>query len=206
MIHRDSLGFPGQHDLNDPTYLDFGDSDFKAAMFSIGGSTWDKDLIEAFVVKDQLVRHPNDPKWKDPKLTSRDQLIAYISALYFCKKFELAAILAGQYYWHINKDIFAPDLQWHKQVCAGNPKTFWRFIGRPWLLISIVWSTKIKPDHELNQILCQCMVAGKEFVTMLCVLHPDWKKNLRDYWGNWRDNAEVGEALIKKIQADFHAV
>lgn len=199
MIHRDPLGHPGQHDLNDPAYLDFGDSDFKAAMFSIGGSFFDRDLIENYVVNGQLVRHPSDPKWKDPKLTSRDQLVAYITALYFAGKIALAKILAERYYWHINKDIFAPDLMWHKQVCAGNPHTWWRFIGQPWLCISIFWSTKIKPDHELNQILCQCLVAGKPFVTMLTVLHPDWKKNLREYWGNWRDNSEVGEALIKKV-------
>jgi hypothetical protein len=50
-------------------------------------------------------------------------------------------------------------------------------------------------------------VAGKVFVKLVCKLHPDFEKNILDYYGanpgshgEWRQCGEIGIAFVKKIK------
>lgn len=219
MLRTDVIGLIGQHDKNDPSYLDFGDSCFKTSMAAIGRLDNYKDLLLSFLVSDgSVIRHPktripdgqNSPnmdKWADPKETSRDQLIPYVVALYLCGYRSAVRMIDDRYTWFINKDILSPSVQLIKKICAGRtPNWFIKTVGTKMIEVDIWWSTKIRPDHELNQMICVCLVMGKQYIQKLCSQHPDWKKNIRDYYGGpkedegWRDNKEIGEALILVVE------
>lgn len=201
MIKRDEKGFICQHDLSNPSYMDGGDTACRTGIMSLCEAGQDSELMPKFFFKNTgfigLVRHPfQGPKWNDPKETSRDQLVAYASGLW--GKYTTLAKELRDFYssgW-INKDFLAPDVRNHLDLRAGG-KGSW--LGFQWLKMSILWSCKVKPNEEQNQIICMVIVAGGKYKEMYRKLHPDIKKNLMDYWGGWRDQKEIGEALYWKL-------
>lgn len=206
MIVRDRWGIICQH-YKDDTPIDGGDSASRTGIMALCGSAADKNVMVTFYeynVNDglkRLVRHPFQSKWNHEELTSRDQLVCFVAGLkgsywwldMLAKEFNKA------YKFRINSDILAPDVKLHLNLCA-NIVPWWAPLGYAYLRLAILWACFVRPDDELNQILCQCIVAGKKYVRMLCKLHPNWIKNTQDYWGGWRDQEEIGEALIQKVK------
>lgn len=201
MSKRGLDGILGQGDLNDPSYFDCGDSDFKTSISTLGGNEQDKTLIPVFVINGKLVRHPTDPKWSNPDLTSRDQLIAYVTGCWASGNAAIVKTLRETYKLNINKDILVmPDVQNHMRLCAGLPG-FW--LGYAWLNISILYAANYDKEHELNQLLAMCIVAGPKYVKKLNKEFPTWRENLTEYWSGWRDNKEIGEALIARAEQEL---
>ena len=192
MIKRDEYGIIGQHRRDEPDYLDMGDSCMKTSIAVIGGLCHRTDLFY-FYEKGLVVRHPYDKEYNNPKDTSRDQLICLMAAKYL-----MGYHSALDYSCFINKDFLGmPDIQWFMRKCKGDNRKSW--LGDKTLRASIWYAAKHDPDHELNQLFCICLVMGREYVELLCESHPDWRKNLTDYWGGWRDQPEIGGAFIKRI-------
>lgn len=210
MIVRDNNGIICQH-YKDDTPIDGGDSASRTGIMATCGSERDMSLLKWFFVFSdkfkyaEIVRHPFQEKWNNPKLTSRDQLVCFASGCYYC--FDLTSTMwiksiLRKYKFNINSDILAPDVKLHLHLCARS-MPWWAPIGYAYLRLAILWACFVRPDDELNQILCQCLVAGRQYVRMLTKLHPDWKKNVMDYWGGWRDQKEIGEALIEKVMKNI---
>lgn len=199
MIVRDESGLIGQHDPNVPSYLDFGDSCNRCGIMSLSGSEQDRSVMSQFVLADgSLVRHPAQAPWNDPAKTSRDALVTATAGM----SPELALKVQNRYKLFINKDILMPDVRNHLRLCAGLPGTL---TGYLFLNISIVYAAKVQPEHELNQLMSMCIVAGPKYVKMLCKMHPDWKANITEYWAGYpfRDQAEIGQAFIAKIEQEL---
>ena len=94
-------------------------------------------------------------------------------------------------------DILFPDHIWHL-ILAGRMWYFYpfAFIGIPWLAIGIlVRIYSDNRDFELNQLFCQCYVAGKWAMRMFKRI-PDWEISFRKYWAGWRFQGEIAEKLI----------
>jgi len=72
-------------------------------------------------------------------------------------------------------------------------------LGWAVLLLQII-STRFSSHHEINQILCKCAVAGPWALKLFCKMVPDWEKRTTDYWAGWRDQAEIGEMIIRGVK------
>ena len=206
-MKRDKFGIIIQHDFQDPenaTKYDGGDSISRTGIMAMCGS--DLDYINLNIRyfpndKGEIVRHPFQHPWELYSEMSRDQLVCAAAGM---AKVPAEKVRHRHRFMHINQDILAPDVMWFLAICAGHWSRFYFAIpGTMWLILSILWSCYVKPNHELNQILCVCARTHVFFLRMLCENHPDWKKNINEYWwtghGHWRDQKPIADALIRHI-------
>ncbi len=210
-IVRDRYKIIIQHDFKDPSNeaaYDGGDSICRTGIMALCDSNIDKTTLETdyWTPSGEFVRHPydKDPRWRNYKESSRDQLVCAIAGM---NKYQAKKVLHRHRWMRINKDFLAPDVMLHMTLCAEEKSLLWSVLGYPWLVLSIMWSCYVTPKHELNQIICQCLKAGKFFLRLLCDHHPDWKRNIEAYWGvrqtdhgYWRDQQEIAYAIIKKVE------
>lgn len=194
MITRDEHGIIVQH----PS-MDGGDSLSRTGIMALCGSEQDREKIPFFEAKGAvLVRHPYQSKWNDPNKTSRDQIVcAAASGLLKVPAWNYAR--TGK----VNKDFLMPAVRLYLYKCAGSEAPLWiRTLGKVNLFIDLVWNTKIKPNDEMNQFACICIVMGPWWCDKLLSWHPDVIGNINGYWGNWRNQPEIGAALIRKLMEE----
>lgn len=199
MIVRDEHGIICQGDANDPSYKDGGDSASRTGIMSLN-SLLDSSLLPLFITEtNELVRHPTQKKWNDPKETSRDQLVAYFVSI---RNSAVAHKYAKQ--WFINKDFLSPIVKLHFYKASGFSAPIWlKVLGKIEMALAMYWNTKIKPDEEMNQFTCVCIRLG--YARELFVKHPNLVKNIREYFSGWRDQREIGEALISEVMKSIVA-
>lgn len=211
VIKYDEYGLIVQHRPDEPDYADGGDSCMKTSIAVISGIVSPMDLGYFTTYNALVVRHPHQVPYCNPDETSRDQLIPFLAAckLYpefnirnkFLRTYDFTDIIKN-YKYRINKDLLiSPSIQWFMRKCSGDDSYSW--LGDKALRADILYASKISPEHELNQLMCQCIILGKEYVQLLCKSHPDWRKNLRDYYCGWRDQAELYEAFVNKIEKEL---
>lgn len=217
MIIRDKYGIIVQHDKTNPLYKDGGDSAARTGIATMVGLVNYNWLgIQAFEVGNGiLVRHPIQAPYNNPNSFSRDQLLQFVGGLRdvkMAKRIFWSRVRAGflaqnkldidlkPKKWY-DRDILTPSHMGHLLRAA---QIYWLYpllvISYAWLLIDILWSTKVMPYQESNQIICMCSVAGKWALKLYCWLHPDFRAPIKKYWGEWRDQAEIGDAIIKFIE------
>ena len=212
MILRDEMGIICQHDIYNNHALDEGDSCNRTALLSLFGSTFDTCLLHHFHIgSGTLVRHPKPKKipndlreHDDPRGFSRDQLIPYVAALSKSEHYPktLKSIFAkrmGRCFLEQNFDVlFSPvTLAFLIKACRIYWFYFFLPIGYLFLILDIVWFTKIKPYDEQNQFISVLEIMGMK--SMYKKLHPDWKKATMNYWDSWRDQKEIGEKIIENF-------
>lgn len=209
MIRRDEIGIIVQHNSAYLTYRDAGDSASRTGLMAMAGSEVDKQLLWQFLTKDkELIRHPIDPKWSDPLLTSRDQLVNWAGgAATLPKKWDNIVIFAALKKYSesnfINKDVLLPETRLFLYKCAGLQAPFWiKMLGYSLFFIKLVYNTKINPGIEQNQMISMCSVYGKWWMRKLKAWHPDLERNLVEYWGGdeWRNQIEINVAISNYIQ------
>ena len=173
-------------------YQDGGDSAARTGILALSMGL-DQENLKKFLFQNGLVRHPFQFDWKDPKKTSRDQVgQACVSDCEASR--EIAAFYCDKVF--INKDICMPDFRMSLYRRAKKkPTLFVALTWLPFMWLSLLWNTKIKPLEEMNQFMCQCYRLGGYWTSLFLHLHPDVEKSLRDYWGGWRDQIEIGEIL-----------
>lgn len=202
MIKRDQYGIICQHSKDDPNYMDGGDSLRATGIMALCGSERDTNLLIKFYfssISGLLVRHPFQNNWNEFYKTSRDQVVCAVASGDLSRAC-FAYLKRGK----VNQDVLDPSVRYYLYKCAGCSEATPRLIkilGKLFLFLSLVWNTKIKPDEEMNQFACICIVMGKFWSRKLYDWHPDVEKNIRDYWSGWRDQAEIGEALIAKLKS-----
>ena len=214
MIKTDHYGFVGQHRRNDPTYLDFGDSSNRTALYYLKNKQGFTNL--AHLVDGGLCKRHREEPYNNPNTFSRDQLIPFVMGLY---EADLKVTARAVFWSHAKRfffcqntyslagtgpklpDILAPDHVWHLILCA---KIRWLYafgiLGYPFLLLQIIWSAKIKTWDEQNQIISQLIIAGKPFIKLYKWLHPNYKKAIYQYWDGWRDQKEIAENIINRLE------
>ena len=205
MIKYDEYGLIVQHRPDEPDYAYGGDSCMKTSIAVIGGLTSALKL-DAFVNSNyEVLRHPFISPYNKTSETSRDQLIPLLAAARLSKRPYFASVISDNYKYRINKDLLiSPSIQWFMRKCAGDDSYSW--LGDKMIRLDIWYASKRDPDHELNQLFCMCLVLGKQYVQLLCKSHPDWRKNIRDYWGTetkFRFQPEIGEAFIQRIEQEL---
>jgi hypothetical protein len=107
--------------------------------------------------------------------------------------------------WYQGADVLMPDVRCHMKECAGlEISRAERAIGDAWLMLSLLWSTKVRPWSEQNNIICMCITRGKWWTKLYVTLHPDYIKATTNYWCGWRDQAEIAEAILKRIDRSLN--
>ncbi len=203
MIVRDEYGFIGQVGVfadgtPNTKDLDFGDCAGRTGILAMCDSERDKELLPAFINRysSLLMRYPGQAErgYDDPSQTSRDQLICWVAGN------NNACSLSYAQAGYINKDVLGFDVRLYLYKAAQTaPPIYIKTLGMIQLPLSILWSCLITPDHELNQLICMLSQFDSKWTKMMVRLHPDWKKNLTDYWNGWRNMPEISEMLINYV-------
>lgn len=191
MIVRDKFGIIVQH-----PDMDEGDSASRTGIMALCGSHEDQELLWLFTHNLTFVRHPFAEKWNKASQLSRDQLVCIAAGTTTKKSLLLKeTCLAYANKWFCNKDFLDPGVRLFLYKCA-RAKAPWhiRLLGPIFLRLSILW-TCLHEKEELNQLLCICIVMQGKYLTRLYEWHPSSYKNVMDYWGGWRDQAEIGSKL-----------
>lgn len=209
---RDEWGFI----LQVPT-LDPDDSPVRNGMLALAGSEFDQNVMPGFVLEDgSCIRHPystikrdDNLCLNDPKANSRDQLIVTVAGLWAGDEVFLLEKIRSRYWININKDILSPTHKWFIAKAANHWSQYlWAIPGFIFLSLDIFWHGFLNPGHELNQIIAICSVMGDEWLKTLCKIHPNWQRNVEDYFGvhpwshgYWRGQPEIAYAVIKYVNS-----
>lgn len=178
----DSRGLPrdnGATDLQDSARLAG-----IMATFGIGNIP-----LEMYVVNGKYVRHPDEVIYD----FSRDQAICLMAGL--AKQFKYS--LVNQDYV-TGLDVFLPSAKGHIARCKGGKASY---LQDAWLWLDILWACYKAPDHEVNQLVCILALAPPKYLAYFKAHHPKWRENILEYWGGWRGEKALGEAIITKLEA-----
>jgi hypothetical protein len=223
MIKRNEQGIVGQHDIYNPNApIDLGDSAARTGILAMCGSIQDIELLPLFEIEPGFCARA--PKGNEPYDNiwsfSRDQLLQYVAGLprhqegskiaarllwthmerfFFCQNKLNTGSKPKP--WYVPADILTPSHVGHLiRVVKCYPLYPFLLVSYLWLLFDIYWSTKVKPTVESNQIVAMCSVAGKWALRLYVKMHPDFKTPLYNYWGGWRDQGEIANAIIDYIE------
>ena len=215
MIKRDASFIICQHDTLNPQYLDGGDSANRTGIYAFVGSKLDQDLVTRFVtLSGECIRHPEQIINRNPNNFSRDQLLPLVAGLKRSRQYHLCAKI---FYTHKKRwffcqnshfhpsgirkecpnrtDLLHPGNIWHLILCAKLYRYYWFApIGYLFQIFDIIFSCFIRPKSEQNQYFIQFAVSGLLPVYLCC--HPDFNLSMIRYWGGWRDQIEIAEAII----------
>lgn len=153
--------------------------------------------------------------WKQGfKYSLRDVFLEHLKRGFFCQNIERDVSGSTKYPWphsFVNDkgeketrlfdfaDILLPDHILHLILCAKlYPLYIFGLIGYPWLVLSILIHSQ-SSHKEHNQIICQCKVAGKPFIKLFKYVTPNWKEDLREYWGS-RNEMEYADLIIAGLE------
>jgi len=202
VIRRDQFGIICQHSHDRPEELDGGDSCSRTGIMARSGSLKDLALLPKFIVGGKfVVRHPAQPKFSDPKETSRDAIICFFAAQSSDENVGNAAFHYANS-WFVNKDFLDPALKLALYKRSPFDAPLWlEGLGRVWLWIALLWNCFIMPEHEQNQFASVCLIMGRPWITRLYAWHPDLNYNIRKYFQGWRDQDEIGFAYMETIRA-----
>lgn len=219
MIKRDQHGIICQHNPADATYMDGGDSSHRTGIMATCGSEQDQALIWSFInLEGEGCRHPHQRYYCDPRSWTRDQLIPTMAALragnymidakkVFMSHLKRGFLCQNKLNIHLepkawyDRDILSPSHIGHLILCAKvYPLYPFLIFSWMWMLLDLIWTTKVTPTKESNQPIMMFLTAGKLWIKAFNWLQPDWRDTVRAYWGGWRDQSEIGETLIKTIE------
>lgn len=180
----DSLGLPkenGATDLQDSARL--------AGIMTVFEWPQRVNLLYYIHSENGYVRHPFEIQYD----FSRDQAACLIAGLYrqSFQNWVRREFITG-------RDFLSPSVRGHIRRCQGRKANWFQDL---WLWLDIYWSAYVKPDAELNQLLCMLMIAGPKWVKRFTSRHKSWRENLRKYWSGWRGEPELAEWIIKKAKS-----
>ena len=208
-MRRDKYGIIIQTATEDVNYEDGGDSAFSTGLMAFSGSPQDAMLMHEFIVKGKLVRHPYQPKWDDPKETSRDQVLAFFAGLCGGQSLGPERYLVVEsclFYaksWFVNKDILLFANKFYLYKCAGVTPPMWLYpLAYLHQALDLLWDCYIRPDEEMNQSICMNVVFGQRWISAMYRRHPNLLGNITKYFSGWRDKASIGIMLSSKVSIE----
>lgn len=179
----DKLGLPrdtGATDWNDSARL-------AGIMVLFNYSDADKINLELYIKNDVYTRHPEESTYN----FSRDQAVCLMSGLF---KSDNEAFVNADYI--TGNDFLSPSVLGHIKRCQAE-KASW--LQNQWLKLDIMYNGLFTPRAEQNQLMCMCVVAGPEYVSMYKRWNNQWQKAVTDYWCGWRGEPELAEHIIKTL-------
>lgn len=227
MIKRDEHKIICQHNPNDPSYMEGGDSARSTGMMALFGSKLDQQLLEWFekpYKSGLLSRHPFQYGTDD---FTRDQLLPMMAGLSEAQE----TALARRVFWAHAKRLFMcqnymeqfpsldgglkrKDKGWFGRdplspshvgfiiLCARLWYLYpFLLIAYPWFILDCYFATKVRPRVEQNQTIAMAKVF--KLLGLWTKWHPNWRGSLIEYWGGWRDQKALGEFIIQGIEKEL---
>ncbi len=179
----DELGLPKDEGAGDRQ-----DSARLAGIMAVFGHEKAPGLVLYVDAKGKYVRHPSERQYK----FSRDQAVCLMAGLCVQGWHNLVSIDRVD-----GHDIWSPSQRGHVRRCQGLRPKWWQEL---WLWLDVVWSAKVRPSAEINQLFCMLMLARPVYLSKFLRWHKSWRKNLRGYWGGWRRELELAELMIKVLE------
>lgn len=170
----------------------------------------------------ELVRHPTQVPWNNPKNFTRDQLMCLAPAMSvtsFAKRILLATLKRGGFAQNFERDWpgttkypwpHKVDGKWrlfdfadpimphhlgHLAACAGYRKL--SMLGWPLLALSCIFnSTSI--DNEQNQLQCMIKIVGPWAIKLYKKYNTNWVIQTKYYWDR-RNQSEIADAIINNL-------
>lgn len=200
MLVRDAQQIIVQHSDLDPNYKDGGDSCARTGPMARAGSLIDIDNVPYFITPlNEVVRHPTQPGFNDPAKTSRDNVVQFMCADLDPQR--AAALHYAEAGW-VNSDILMPDVRYYLyKVARKQAPLYLRVLGPVFLRLSILWASYIQPNEEVNQLACMVSVLDPKYARMLLKHHSKLEDNLETYWNGWRDQSDIGDAILANLKA-----
>lgn len=199
---RDAAGIIMQHNKYDNNKLDLasgGDSCARTGPLAKAGYLIDIDNIPRFILPtNEVVRHPTESLFNTADKTSRDNIVQF-----FCADMDSQRASALHYAekGHVNADVLMPDVRFYLyKVARKEAPALIKYLGPLWLKGAILWASYIAPDEEVNQLACMVSVLEPKYASMLLKHHSKFEANLKEYWDGWRDQKEVGEAILSNVK------
>ncbi|MDN3676901.1 hypothetical protein QWY90_06215 [Flavobacterium paronense] len=212
--------------------VDFGDSAHKTGILAFCNSEKDKLNLPLYEKPDMpgfMVRHPSIPPANNWKNCTRDQLLAYSAGCWRSGKHDIVKRLLDEHNKRTNAigmplcqnseencpgstkqfyatDVLAPHDVMFLRICSGDFDAYKDPIAQLSLQIAIeVTDRDIKV--EKNQLLLQAIICGR--LDLYVHVHDNFRENIMQYWvgkndeGYSRDQAQIGEALIKVVECEL---
>lgn len=137
------------------------------------------------VTEKKYVRHPLERIYD----FSRDQALCLMAGL---KKAGLSILVDKKYV--DGKDLFSPSHMGHVRICQGLKP---RWYQNAWLWFDVIYSAKVKPLAEPNQLLCMLLVhPDTKYIKFWLKQNKKWEQAIRDYWSGWRGEKELADHMI----------
>lgn len=179
----DELGLPkdtGASDLQDSARL--------AGVMTV--FEWPQKIpLVKYVIDDNFItkycRHPKEYKYD----FSRDQALCLMAGLAKQNHFQYVKkeFVDG-------KDLFSPSNMGHVRICQGLKP---RWYQNAWLWFDVIYSAKVKPLAEPNQLLCMLVVhPDTKYIKFWLKHNKQWEQAIRDYWSGWRGEKELADHMI----------
>lgn len=206
----DSLGLPKDVGASDKM-----DSARLAGIMALVSHPLTPDL-KAYVIGNMGVRHPQEVPANNPLNFTRDQLMCLVAGLRkqghveACRALYEAAKDRGYFAQNSEADYPGTTKKFPNgrdylsfsnrmilSICAGNKGNL---IGYSWLLLDMVFNAIFTPTREPNQLIAQLSVVSPIWTKLYKLITPKWRQAIRDYWSGWRQEPELAEMLIVKLE------
>jgi hypothetical protein len=217
LIPRDVQGIIVQQaQLTD--VADGGDSAQKTGIAAFCNSSKDKALLPLFESGGIMVRHPSQFPWNNWKNCSRDQLMAYVGGCWRGGQYGIVSRLLVKHAERLFTcqnteadkpgttknppigDPLAPHDVMTLRVGAGDGVGYLDLLGQLWLQLAIETADP-DPQFEKNNLLVESIICGR--LDLYVSVHPNYRENVRSYWSGWRNQGQIGEALIAVIDKEL---
>ncbi len=96
------------------------------------------------------------------------------------------------------RDWLSPSVNGHTRRCQGRSGYWFQNL---WLKMDILFHAKFTPLSEPNQVMVMAYKAEPKYLKLWTDYNKQWRESIRLYWCNWRNEPELSEHIIKKIEA-----
>lgn len=124
---------------------------------------------------------------------SRDQAVCLFSGLFSQGHF----LHVEPNYKPTNGDWISPSVRGHFRRCSGDKARWYEDL---WLLFDVIWSAKIEPMAESNQLISMLMVhPSKLYLWLWTKLNKKWDDSIIEYWSKWRQEHDLAQLIAFRI-------
>jgi hypothetical protein len=123
---------------------------------------------------------------------SRDQATCLFAGLSISDR-----LCVNQDYNPTNKDWISPSVRGHFIRCSGEQAKWYHDL---WLLFDVIWSAKVDPMAEPNQLISMLMVhPSKRYLWLWTKLNKRWDDSIIEYWSKWRQEHDLAQLIAFRI-------
>jgi hypothetical protein len=202
--------------------MDGGDSAARTGVAAFCNSKQDISLLSRFEKNGFMFRHPKQQPWNNPKNSTRDQLLAYLSGCWRSNNLAISRSLlathAARNYTCQNierdkpgttkfppiGDVLLPDDVMYLHICAGDEMMFMEPYGQLALQVAIEVADRSAHTDKTNLML-ECIVCGR--LNLFVQVHQNYKEMLRWYFvedrGANRQLGQVADELIFAVDQEL---